>query len=447
MKMYNMDSEHAVIGAICLDGSTLHEVISIITPESFYSGENRAIYGAALELDKKGSEVEIITLADELERQHPTDEWFVRLATISKNTPSTKNVKHYAENVQEYYDLRMLFGAGQHITEICVDPDMRLEEKIGKSQQAILDLQTSGTNEPLCAKDMLKKFVDHNEICAQSKGGITGLPTGFPMFDQKCKGLHPGELIVIAARPAMGKTNMALNLASNVINQGKSVLFFSLEMTTNELMGRMCAARGNILYDDVLSADFDKHDKWHEYTNFIATMRDQNFHVDDDAGVSISDIRSKARKHKMRYGLDLVVVDYLQLVDGPGSSPTEIVENVSRGLKRLAKDMGCPVIALSQLSRECEKRSDKRPMMSDLRQSGAIEQDANIIAFIYREVVYNPGHMQSHIAEFIIRKLRHGQTGTIPLMTEFQYCRFRHTEEEINAYQEPQKQRGMAWER
>jgi replicative DNA helicase len=172
-------------------------------------------------------------------------------------------------------------------------------------------------------------------------------------------------------------------------------------------------------------------------------MATRNLFVDDDAGLSISDIRSKSRQIKMRHGLDLVIVDYLQLVDAPGGSPTEVVENVSRGLKRLAKDLGCPVVALSQLSRECEKRADRRPIMSDLSQSGAIEQDANIVAFLYREVVYNEKHPQSHIAEFIIRKLRHGQLGTIPLLTEFQYCRFRHTLEEINQYEPPVKVRGM----
>ena len=174
-------------------------------------------------------------------------------------------------------------------------------------------------------------------------------------------------------------------------------------------------------------------------------MHSRKFFVDDDAGLSISDIRSKSRQIKMRHGLDLVIVDYLQLVDAPGGSPTEIVENVSRGLKRLAKDLGCPVVALSQLSRECDKRTDSRPILADLRQSGSIEQDANMVAFLYREVVYNENHMQPDIAELIIRKLRHGQTGTIPLLTQFQYCRFRHTEEKIMQYEAPTKTKGMSW--
>lgn len=445
MRMHNVDSEHAVIGAICIDGSCLHEVISMLTPESFHAPQNKLIYACVLELDKKGLEVELIAIADELERAHPSDEWLVQLATIQKNTPSTKNIKTYAANVKEYEDLRALYSASQHIAELCLDRDLVLDEKIGQSQQAILDLQQSKKNDPLAPKEMLKSFVDHIELCSQSKGGITGISTGFQVFDDYCKGLHPGELIVIAGRPSMGKTNMALNLASNIINQGKSVLFFSLEMTTDELMGRMCSSRGNILYSNVLSADFDKNGDWPMFSDFVATMRDQRLYVDDDAGASISDIRSKSRQIKMKHGLDLIIVDYLQLIDGPGGTPTEIVENVSRGLKRLAKDMKCPVIALSQLSRECDKRQDKRPMLSDLRQSGAIEQDANIVAFLYREVVYNPNHMQSHIAEFIIRKLRHGKTGTIPLLTEFEYCRFRHTDEEIYEYKEETKKRGMTF--
>jgi len=444
MRMHNVDSEHAVIGAICIDGSCLNEVMSLLTAESFHTPENKAIYACVLELDQRGSEVELIAIADELERVHPTDQWMVRLATISRNTPSTKNVKTYAANVKEYEDLRALYNASQHIAELCLDRDLVLDEKIGQSQQAILDLQQSKNTDPLNAKQMLKSFNDHMTACFDSDGGLTGLSTGFPTLDEYCKGLHEGELIVVAARPAMGKTNFALNLASNVINQGKSVLFFSLEMTTDELMGRMCASRANLLYDKVLSAKFEGED-WTLYNDFTATMSEQRIFVDDDAGLSISDIRSKSRQIKMKQGLDLIIVDYLQLVDAPGGTPTEIVENVSRGLKRLAKDMNCPVVALSQLSRECEKRQDKRPMLSDLRQSGAIEQDANIVAFLYREVVYSPNHMQSHIAEFIIRKLRHGKTGTIPLLTEFEYCRFRHTDEEIYEHKEEPKKKGMAW--
>lgn len=444
MIMYNIDSEHAVIGAICIDGSCLHEVMGILTPESFYTPENRQIYASILELDKKGLEVDLFTIADELEKKFPTDEWLAQLATIQKNTTSSRNIKTYSENVKEYEDLRALYNAGQHITDICLDRDMGLDDKIGQSQQAILDLQQSKNTDPLDAKQMLKSFNSHMDICFNSNGGLTGTSTGFPVFDEYCKGMHGGELIIIAARPAMGKTNFALNLTSNVINQEKSVLFFSLEMTSNELMGRMCASRSSLLYDKVLSADF-KDEDWSRYTDFNATMSEQRIFVDDDAGLSISDIRSKSRQIKMKHGLDLIIVDYLQLVDAPGGTPTEVVENVSRGLKRLAKDMDCPVVALSQLSRECEKRQDKRPMLSDLRQSGSIEQDANIVAFLYREVVYSPNHMQSHIAELIIRKLRHGKTGTIPLLTEFQYCRFRHTEEEITEYQEEPKRKGMAW--
>ncbi|MBL4891427.1 MAG: replicative DNA helicase [Rhizobiaceae bacterium] len=444
MKMYNTDSEHAVIGAICIDGSCLHEVMGMLTPESFYTPENAQIYTSILELDKNGSQIDLFTIADELEKKFPTDEWLAQLANIQKNTTSARNIKTYAENVKEYEDLRALYDAGQHITEICLDRDMGLDDKIGQSQQAILDLQQSKNTDPLNAKQMLQSFNDHMNVCFESDGGLTGLSTGFPIFDDHCKGMHEGELIIIAARPAMGKTNFALNLTSNVINQDKSVLFFSLEMTSNELMGRMCASRSNLLYDKVLSANFEGED-WTRYNDFTSTMFDRKIYVDDDAGLSISDIRSKSRQIKMKHGLDLIVVDYLQLVDAPGGTPTEVVENVSRGLKRLAKDMNCPVVALSQLSRECEKRQDKRPMLSDLRQSGSIEQDANIVAFLYREVVYNPGHMQSHVAELIIRKLRHGRTGTIPLLTEFEYCRFRHTDEEIYEYKEEPKKRGMAF--
>ena len=447
MRSYNLDAEQSVIGSICIDGSCLYDVMGIIEPESFYQSEYREIYTSALELEKNGVKVELIALSDHLEKHNPTGDWVVKLATLSRNTPSIKNIKTYATVVKEYHDLRRLFSAGQDVINICSDNELKLSEKVAKSQKAILDLEQGSSSDPIQAKDALKSWVDHLEVCRESKGGITGLSTGYPDLDERCKGFHPGELIIVAGRPGSGKTNLGLNLASNIINQDKSVLFFSLEMTTNELMGRLCAMRASVLYSDVLSANFDgngNESTWPQVTDFIGTMRDRKLYIDDDAGNSISDIMSKARQIKMAKGLDMVVVDYLGLVDSPGFSPNEKMENISKSLKRMAKDLNCPVIALAQLNRESEKRSDPRPILSDLRQSGSIEQDADIVMFVHRQVLYDEKCQSPDIAELIIKKLRHGETGAIPLLAQFKYCRFRHSHEPIPEREEKQKQaRGM----
>ena len=439
MNLHNGDFENSIIGAIIADRSCLFDVMPILEPASFATGCCGMAYGSALRLEKEGVAVDVITLSDDLEKADPNTNWMLWLAEISKNHYQVKNVRDYALAVREYHDLRKLLKAGQSIVETCNDPEMKLGEKIDEAQQSILDLQTQSTTDPVRSRDLLRAFVDHIEECGKSQGGLTGLSTGFPHLDNACKGLHEGELIIVAARPAMGKTNFALNVASHVINNNKSVLLFSLEMTKNEIMGRLCAARSMLDYDRVLSADFDRQSKdgeWTAFTSFVASMKDAPIAIDDDSSLSVADLRSKARRHKMQFGLDLIIVDYLQLLDGPGDSLTEKTSNISTALKRLAKDMGVPVIALSQLNRSLESRSDRRPIMSDLRQSGAIEQDANMILFLYRDVVYNKGCNNPHLAELDIAKLRHGKTQTLTLETQFHKCRFVPTEEIANGFVE-----------
>ncbi len=428
MNLFNHDFENSIIGAIITDGSCLFEAMPYITAKSFTQFNCEKAYGAALDLDKNAVAIDVITLSDHLEKYYPDTDWILWLAEISKNCYVTKNVVHYAKAVREYHDLRSLLNAGREIVETCNDEDMKLGEKIDMAQQAILDLQTNETTDPVLSNELLKEFVDHIEDCQKHGGGLTGIPTGFPQLDEACHGLHGGELIILAARPGMGKTNLALNISSNMINQDKGVLFFSLEMTRNQIMGRLCAARSMLDYNRVLKANFS-NDEYQYFTEFVGTMKQTNFAIDDRAGLTVAEIRGKARKHKMRYGLDMIVIDYLQLIEGTGESETVIVSNISKALKRLAKDLDVPVIALSQLNRNLESRADRRPIPSDLRQSGSIEQDADIIIFLYRDAVYNKGCPAPHLAEMIIAKLRHGQCQTITLDTQFHKCRFRPTDE------------------
>jgi len=444
MKLYNNDSEAAVIGALCLDGSCLLEVIDQIKPESFYIGQYREIFSAAVELDELGIEVDIISLGDYLDKRTQNINWLASLADMAKNCPGTRNIKTYAANVQEYFELRRLLEAGKAVLDICANPDLTLENKLSAAQDEILSLDKGGaTNGPVIAKEALREWVDHIEKCGEADGEITGDSCGLPAIDERTKGFHPGELIIIAARPAMGKTNFALNMVAPYLRRQQTVLMFSLEMTKRELYSRLFPIMTGADYAHTLSAKFTEEER-EKFNSFISMMHDQKFFVDEDSAASISDIRARSRKVKQRYGLDLIVVDYIGLVEASGYSETEKVSNVSKGLKRLAKSMDCPVIALSQLSRKCEERNDKRPILSDLRQSGSIEQDADIVAFIYRDEVYNPDSMDKGIAEFIIRKLRHGEIGTIPLGTEFDKCRFTPTFRQPNPHTEQEKSsRGM----
>lgn len=440
MNLYNHDCENSIIGSIILDGSTLFEIMPIITPQSFTMFNAGKAYGAALDLDKNGVSVDVITLSDHLEKYYPEVEWMMWLAEISKNHHSSANVRHYAMILREYQDIRDLLKAGQNIVDVCNDEDMELKEKIDLAQQSILDLQASESTDPVMSDELLREFVDHIEDCQKYGGGLTGVPTGFSDFDEACGGLHGSELIILAARPGMGKTNLALNFSSNMINQGRNVLFFSLEMSRMQIMGRLCAARSMLDYGRILKADFN-NDEFRFFTDFVSTFKKTGFAIDDRAGLTVNEIRSKARKHKMQHGLDMIVVDYLQLISGSGESETVIVSNISKELKRLAKDLDVPVVALSQLNRNLESRTDKRPMPSDLRQSGSIEQDADIILFIYRDVIYNPACPSPHLAEMIIAKLRHGQCQTITLDTQFNKCRFLPTSEIAQGFvaEEPKK--------
>ena len=440
MNLFNHEFESSVIGAIMLDPSCLFDVMPIITSKSFHSAFCRDAYASVLELDKNGVGIDIIALSDHLERADPDTDWISWLATIAKNFYSTRSVIPHAKHIKEYEEMRNLLEAGQSIVDVCTDPDLKLSQKIDHAQQSILDLQTSESTDPVMSKELLREFIDHIEECGKNGGGLSGIPTGFDDFDQACGGLHGSELIILAARPGMGKTNLALNFTSNMINQGKSVLFFSLEMSRTQLMGRLCAARSMLDYDRILKANFNE-DEYRHFTSFVGTMNKTNFAIDDRAGLSVNEIRSKARKHKMKHGLDMIVVDYLQLISGTGESETVIVSNISKELKRISKDLDVPVVALSQLNRKVEDRADKRPIPSDLRQSGSIEQDADIILFLYRDVVYNKQCPSPHLAEMIIAKLRHGQCQTITLDTQFNKCRFLPTSEIAQGFvaDEPKK--------
>lgn len=435
MNLYNLEAEQAVIGGLCIDGQLIDDLVGILKSTDFYVGQYRHVFSTIQAMAEAGQNPEIIGIADELEKRIPSDDWLPTLAVMAKNTPSTSNIKLYAQKVAEYARLRDLFMAGHQVQAISQDATMTLMERIAAAQDVLIGLE-SGSDEkgPRMLGSIARGYVDHLDACYKSKGGITGLSTGFDCIDQRTGGLKPGQLITIAARPAMGKTNLAFNIARNVgIRQLKSVLYFSLEMSSEELMGRLTADLANVDYGRVQRADFDESERhteaWARVTAAITRFKDGKIGIDDDSSMSIGQLVSRARKFaRTNKDLALIVVDHIGLVDSEGETETIRVGRVSRALKKLAKQLAVPVLALSQLNRECEKRNNRRPMLSDLRSSGDIEQDSDIVGFVYRDVVYNEKTQWPEVAEIIWRKVRAGQIGTDIFRSEFAFCRFEEME-------------------
>ena len=429
MNLFNLEAEYAVIGSLCVDGQCFDDVSSIVSKSDFYNQDCAAAFAAFESVIDSGQQPEIYTVADHLEKRSGS-EWLKFLATLAKEMPGTMFVKTYASKVAEYARLRELFLAGGKVQQIAMDAEQSLHDRISTAQGVLLELEAEKAKRgPIAISELAKGFIEHLEDCYLSKGGITGLPTGFYNIDQRIGGLKPGALIVIAARPAMGKTQMALNIARHVgIIKKQRCLYFSLEMTSNELLGRFTSDLADVDYEQVQTAAFDethnKPDCWPTITAAIGRFREGQVLIDDESSLSISQIVSHVRKEHRKSPLSLVVVDHLGLVDAEGDNETQRIGKVSRGLKRLAKQLNIPVIALCQLSRKCDERSDRRPMLSDLRNSGDIEQDADIVGFIYRDVVYNEDTRHPDIGELVWRKVRGGRIGTDFFRTQFDKCRF-----------------------
>ncbi len=414
--LYNLDLEAAVIGGLLIDPQTLADVRALVTPGDFHNETHRAVYAVLCDLADRCVPVDFMVAADELEKTAPRGTWLVDLAVMQRNTPSAANILSYVNGVAEYSTLRKLHDAGQDVCRTCFDPYLATSEKIARAQQNVLDLlNVKGRKGPKSARESLSEWYQHLEYCHESHGGLTGISTGFSALDEMTFGLHGGELDILAARPGNGKTVLALNITAACLRAGLRVLFFSLEMQARELVGRLASNMTGTFYRNLQTADLCQ-EQWANVTGFVATIRNSGLFVDDDGDVSIADIRARARSQASKTGVDLVIVDYLQLVNGVGENETIKVGSVSRGLKAMAKEMDCPVLALSQLNRGLETRTDPRPKLSDLRQSGQIEQDADMVMFLHRH--------DEHHTELIVEKLRHGQPGSVWLEPQFHIMRF-----------------------
>lgn len=416
MALHNEHLEAAVIGGLLIDHDLLADVRGLISAGDFRNEACALAFETMCKLADANQAIDFMVVADELEKVAPRGTWLMDLAQLQRNTPSTANLAAYTNGVAEYSTLRRLHDAGQEVCRTCFDPTLQTSEKIARAQQSVLDLmKLKGRKGPKSAKEALSEWYQHLEYCHESQGWLTGHSTGFAELDEMTHGLHGGELDVIAARPGQGKTVIALNITATMLRAGLRVLFFSLEMQARELIGRLASNMTGTFYRNIQTADLDQ-EQWANLTNFVTHVRDSGLFVDDDGDVTIADIRARARSQAAKTGVDLVIVDYLQLVNGTGENETIKVGNVSRGLKAMAKELDCPVIALAQLNRGIEQRTDSKPRLSDLRQSGQIEQDADAVMFLHRH--------DDHHTELVVEKLRHGQPGSVWLRPQFHFMRF-----------------------
>ena len=426
---HDIDAEQAVLGSMLTDREAVNAAIEVLKEEAFYRDDHKAIYQAIVNLYSKSEPIDIITLKDELESMDKFEQvgGFDYLASLPDKVPTTANVQKYIKIVEEKSILRNLIKTANEIIELGYNPAEDVEDIMDGAEKRIFDLMQSKNQKGYTPiKDVLVESFTKLEELYNRKQHITGVPTGFAELDYKTAGLHGSELILIAARPAMGKTAFALNLATNAALRGNApVAIFSLEMSKDQLVNRILCSEAMVDSNKVRTGKLGEDD-WVKLAGAIGPLSEAEIYIDDTPGISVTEIRTKCRKLSIDKGIGLVVIDYLQLVQGSkraGSREQEIAE-ISRSLKILAKEINVPVIALSQLSRAVEQRPDHRPMLSDLRESGSIEQDADIVMFLYRDDYYNKESEKKDIAEVIIAKQRGGQTGTVELLWMGQYTKF-----------------------
>lgn len=435
---HDLVAEQSVLGAVFIAPDTIISLADELVPDDFYKPANKIVFKTMLSLLEKGEPIDATTMVSALTNQGQIKEigglnYVVELVNL---TPTSKNVEHYAKLVKEKSSLRRVIADLSDSLSSAYQGDVSISDIIAQTEKSMLDIsnQNTGTGFRNVA-DILDTHMQIVETRSQTDGFVTGLSTGFVGLDKITTGLHEGNLIILAARPAMGKTALALNIAKNVaVQEYKPAVIFSLEMGAEELIERIVASEGMVPGYHLKTGNLST-DEWKRLVQAQSNLYDTPIFVDDTAGIRISEIRSKARKLSQEMGgLGIIIIDYLQLITGSkGENRQQIVSEISRELKILAKDLRVPVIALSQLSRSVEQRQDKRPMLSDLRESGSIEQDADIVAFLYREAYYQKEQADSqeanNVTELILEKNRHGSLGTVKLYFHKEYTKFSSVEE------------------
>ena len=406
---HSVESEQSILGSILLDKDAIITVTETIKPDDFYKEAHKIIYECMITLSNKGEPIDLITLTEELRKQgHLNDIGGISYITsLSTIVPTTSNVKYYADIVKEKSVLRKLIKASNEIINLGYSGATKIEDVLEQAEKSIFDISQEKTSDDFKSINLvLMDAYDMIEKLYTNKSDVTGITTGFKDLNKKINGLQRTDLILIAARPAMGKTAFSLNLVQNAALKGDaSVAVFSLEMSKEQLVQRMLSSQSSVELKKIKTGTLNDND-WPRIIDAMAVLSDAKIHIDDTPGIKISELRSKCRKLKIEKGLDLVLIDYLQLMEGEGNNESrqQEISKISRSLKILAKELNCPVVALSQLSRAPEQRADHRPMLSDLRESGAIEQDADIVMFLYRDEYYHADSESKNIGEVIIAK-------------------------------------------
>ncbi|PKM84686.1 MAG: replicative DNA helicase [Firmicutes bacterium HGW-Firmicutes-11] len=423
------EAEKSVLGSIILDKEALYEVLEILRDDDFYSEMHQEIYRAVLELFRKNEPADILTVSEELKTRNTLEMVGGRayVAQLSTLVPSTSNAAEYARIIAEKAVLRRLISASSEIMEQAYREKIEPETVLDHAEQAIFEIAQTRQKkdfEPL--KEVLYGNLKRIDEVSKLDGGLTGITTGFLDLDSKTSGLQKSDLIMLAARPSMGKTALALNIAQQAALKGKAkVLIFSLEMPKEQLGQRLLSIESRVDMQKIKTGRLERND-WDQLYLAIDKLSKAEIYIDDTPGINVLEIKNKSRRLKAEKGLDLIIVDYLQLMsfEGRSESRQQEITSISRFLKHLAREMECPVLVLSQLSRAPEQRTDHRPILSDLRESGSIEQDADIVMFLYRDEYYNPNTEKPNICEVNIAKQRSGPTGTVELTWLGKYTRF-----------------------
>ena len=431
---HSIDAEKAVIGSMIMDADAVVAASEMITGDDFYQRQYGILVDAMVELYNEGKPVDVLTLQERLKMKDVPEE-FSSIEFISElvsSVPTSANVRHYAQTVSDDATLRRLIRVNEEIANTCYQHRESLDEIMNTTEKRIFDvLQKKSTDEYVPIKDVVLSVIDKIEAAARHKGTVTGLATGFYDLDYKTSGLQPSDLILIAARPSMGKTAFVLNLAQYMcVRNHVPTAIFSLEMSKDQLVNRILSMESKVDSQSMRTGTLQPAD-WEKLIESAGVISTAPLIIDDTPGISITELRSKCRKYKLENDLGLVIIDYLQLMTGGSrkqESRQQEISEISRSLKALAREINAPVIALSQLSRACETRPDHRPMLSDLRESGAIEQDADVVMFLYRDDYYNKDTDKKNISEVIIAKQRNGPIGTVELVWLPNYTKFANKE-------------------
>ena len=433
MPPHSIDAEQAVLGAIIINSRAMNDVSSILLPGDFYREAHRIVFEAMLEMSYKGSPIDMLSLSEFLRDKNLFEKvgGVAFITHLSNISPSAANATYYAKIVKDKALLRNLINAASDIADSAFAGSDDIVNLLDNAERKVLAISAShDTGSAVPVKSLLKEAIGRIEMAYEAKGGLTGLPSGFDDLDRLTSGLQPSDLILLAARPSMGKTALTLNLAANVaLRKKKSVAFFSLEMSSIQLLMRIISSESGVDSKQIQRGDVSP-DEWAAIMGACDNLYNAPLYIDDNSNINVAELRSRARRIQSEHGLDLIIIDYLQLMQGrhTGSNDNrqQEVADISRSLKSLARELKVPVIALSQLSRSVENRQIKRPILSDLRESGSLEQDADIVMFLYREDYYVKDTENQNITELIVAKHRNGPVDTVRLFFDKEITRFRN---------------------